>query len=321
MKLKYLYNIAIAASLLTMSACTTSDDDNGNANIPTGALPSAEFTLNDLPDEPYAEDAIRIETQDSGAPFYALELMSDGHYLLSTTRSKYTSRHAKCTRADDGTISLSDGEYYGEFSKVGEKKYKLSNGDEIDLMNATGSEKTMTYTKGDGGTSVVYVDVSETITDDATRSLCRTWDYNSFELWAYWNSIYIYHGKQAIVDGKVESDFKTIGDSYLDYNNDEDEVLFYEIIIPYKMVFTSTGTYLCFYTNGEVLESLWNWEDETKGIMYYNRSVDENSLYTADGDVSIRFAGNQMRIYEDYNYSNNGYKLRYVIVNTLTAAN
>jgi hypothetical protein len=321
MNWKYLYTIAIATSLLAMSACTTSDDDSENANIPTGALPSAEFSLNNLPDEPYAEDAIRIETQDEAAPFYALELMSDGHYLLNTTRPKYTFKRAKSARTDDGTISLSDGEYYGEFSKVGAKRYKLRNGDEIDLMNATGSEKTVTYTRGDGGTSVVYVDVSEPIADDATRSLCRTWDYNSFELWAYWNSIYIYHGKQTIVDGKVESDFKTIGDNYLDYDEDDDEELFYEIIVPYKMVFTTTGTYLCFYTNGETLESLWQWEDATKGIMFYNRSVDENSLYTADGNVSIRFAGNQMRIYEDYNYYNEGYKFRYVIVNTLTAAN
>lgn len=320
MKLKYLYNIAIAASLLTMSACSTSDDDNGNANIPTGALPSAEFTLNDLPDEPYAEDAIRIETQDSEAPFYALELMSDGHYLLSTTRSKYTSRRAKCTRADDGTLSLSDGEYYGEYSKVGEKKYKLSNGDEIDLMNVTGSEKTMTYTRGDGGTSVVYVDVSEPISDDATRSLCRTWDYNIYELWGYWNSIYIYHVKQVIIDGQVKTSFNTIVDDLYDF--DDEDVPFYEDeTLPYKVVFTSSGTYLCFYIDGDVYESIWKWADESKGILYYNHSINDDDEYLGDGDVSIRFAGNQMRIYEDYNYSNNGYKFRYVIVNTMTAAN
>lgn len=83
MKLKFIYYILFAASILTMSACAESDDKGGNDTPPAGSLPSTEFKPNNLPDEPYAEDAIRIEAQNEQAPFYAIELMGMGTTCLA----------------------------------------------------------------------------------------------------------------------------------------------------------------------------------------------------------------------------------------------
>ena len=343
MKIKFLYHILFAVSILTMSACTKSDDEGGNDTPPAGSLPSAEFKPNNLPDEPYAEDAIRIEAQDEQAPFYAIELMPDGYYLLSTTRPHYyaSSVHvatkadgsfsiskkrnngamrARSTRADDGTIILSTGEKYGKFTKLGDKKYRLSNGVEIDLKDATGSDKKVTYKNYDGSVSNVYVKVSEPVLEAAQKSLCRTWNVNSFEIWAYLKGNYIAHGKQTLNNGKVDTYFKAIGGDFLglskeDFFDEDDEFC-------KKVIFTSMGTYICFYLDGDAEVALWQWVNQKQGILHYEDSKN-NDHYDEewDGYVTIRFAGNQMRIYEDYVYEGDYGNPRIVAVNTLTAAN
>lgn len=339
MKLKFLYHILFAVSILTMSACT--EDESGNDDtLPAGSLPSAEFKPNNLPDEPYAEDAIRIEAQDEQAPFYAIELMPNGHYLLSTHSYYYASsvrvatkangsfsiskKHnngivrTRSTRADDGSITLTGGESYGKFTKLGNKKYQLENGVEIDLTGITGSDKKITYKNYDGSVSNVYVKVSEPILGAATKSLCRTWNYNSFEIWGYWNNSYIAHGKQTLDSGKVHSDFKAIdlsGFDREDFLDDDNE--FCE-----KVIFTSMGTYICFYLDGSVERALWQWADEAQGTLHFEDSKDdEYDDEEYDGYVTIRFAGNQMRVYEDYVEKDEGGNFRIVAVNTLTAAN
>lgn len=337
MKFKNIYHILFAVSILAMSACTESDDEPVNDTPPEGALPSAEFTPNNLPDEPYAEDAIRIVATNEDAPFYAIELMPDGHYLLSTSRPydyrtasvhvaskadggfsiskkrKNKTSRARSVEDNNGTLELPNGEYYGEFTKLGDKKYRLSNGDEIDLKDVTGSDKKVSYRRMDGWVSNVYVFVSEPIMESRTKSLCRAWDYNSFELWAYWNNKYIFHGKQTLNNGVVDSYFKVIGGGLFEQED------FIDDEFCYKIIFTSVGTYICFYLDGDVDVSQWDWKDEWQGTLYYDHSTGD--VYEGDGFVTVRFAGNQMRIYEDYTDSEKDENIRMVIVNTLTAAN
>ena len=336
MKIQTIYSVLVVIFCTMMFACTEADEMiSGNDTPPSGALPSTEFVLNDLSDEAYIEDAIHIVAMDESAPFYTLELMSDGNYLLTFDRSYNTYKNSvlvkkkgnglssvsknrkldvSCSRSttdENGTMMLYDGSEYGKFTKLGDKRYRLSNGVEVDLQNVTESNKTISYKNLNGRISHVYVSVSEPIVKNGTKSLCRTWNYNSFEMWAYWNGKYIIHAKQTVNDGKVNTYFKTIGG---DMFESED----YLGAVPYKVVFTSVGTYLCFYLNDEVDVSQWSWENETQGILYYHRM---NEGYEWNGDVTIRFAGNQMRMYEDYTESEEDMDVRIVAVNTLTVAN
>lgn len=68
---------------IMLAGCSESDDITGNDAPPAGATSSAEFNLNTLPDEPYAEDAIKIVAEGEDAPFYSLELMPDGQGRFS----------------------------------------------------------------------------------------------------------------------------------------------------------------------------------------------------------------------------------------------
>lgn len=156
MKFRHLFYLFASLSMV-LSACESDDETSGNNEPPEVALPSAEFRPNSLTGA-YAEDAIRIEAEDRyNAPFSSIELMQDGYYLFTSYNmyNGYTSSacaaagigdnsninnghkviHTRSTTDENGTISFNDSQY-GKFTKLGDKKYRLSNGIEIDLQDA-----------------------------------------------------------------------------------------------------------------------------------------------------------------------------------------
>lgn len=335
MKYRILYTLLFLACTFMMPACTDNSDEGGNDTPPAGALPSDEFDLNTLPDEPYAEDAIRIVAEGDNAPFISLELIGDGYYLLTfepysdpsyfsetgraqrkgALRKSHTAIRTRGTWDENGTLtSIEEGLQYGRFKRLGDKKYALSNGVEIDLQNASGSNGTVTYKSSvDGRISTVHINVFKPTVTNATKSLCHSWENNNFEFWAYWNGVYMAHGKQAYNDGKVESYFEAVpglGLSQDDFSAPEEYC--------YKSVFTNSsennngGTYICFYLDGDWQVTNWDWEDEKRGTLHWYDEYD-------DAHCTIRFAGNQMRVYEDYSYYEESEEIRFVAVTTLTA--
>ncbi len=345
MKIKSIYLASLATISISLTACDGIDGTFGNDTPPSGALPSAEFNPNDLSDEPYAEDAIKVvvTTDHNYAPFYSLELMPDGHYLLSTNppantyyapvtvdkkgnnyflRKKQNDEVAGTRSLPDesGTTTFDDGSQYGLFEKIGSKQYALSNGMIFNLLNATSGHHGILYTNVDGTTSEVYVNISSPETTEATTSLCRAWSFDSQEAWAYFNGTYAAHGKQVQVDGVVDTSFNAIGGDLLGI--EQSDLLPNDNEMCYKVIFTAYHTYLCFYLDGTWEKAQWEWTDETQGTLHY-QDILSNSYYDAswDGYVTIRFAGNQMRVYEDYTEEEDDFSVRTVIVSTLTAIN
>lgn len=279
MKLTRLFFL-FSSLCIVLSACESDDENNGGGNVPEGALPSAVFKPNNLPDEPYAEDAIKIVAESEDAPFYSIELMADGHYLLSLSRSNdlttkvvsegktdngainiHKNRKTSATRTrtvidEDGTISFGYGDmYYGPFVKIGDNKYRMSNGGEIDFSKFTTSKKPLTYKSPDGTMVEVDVYIVESTLDESTQSLCRTWDCNSFEVWGYVNNAYVAHGKQTIVNGEVNSYFQSSPMYDIeDFFDDDSETC-------YKVVFSLNGTYICFYKDDTAEVYSWQWSD------------------------------------------------------------
>lgn len=331
---KFLYVMLPLCMMFT--ACDSDDTSNdGNTategDVPEATVPSTEFSPNNLPAEPFAEDAIRIVADNEGdAPFYSLELMPDGNYLLCASNpsasyapavnvkaeangsfSVFKPRKSKAVRTrsttnENGTMYLGDGMEYGKFTKLGNKKYRLSSGIEVDLQNATGSNGSITYKGTDGVLFTVYVNVSEHNPDNATRSICRAWNTNSIEVWGYFNDKCVAHGKQSLTNGKVESFFEasnggrpTIGDKTFviergDFLDDDDEFC-------YKTVFTQYGTYISFYMDGDSEVSLWSWKDKSQGTLHFidYGYTDEGEEFIDNEYLTVRFSGNQMRIYGD----------------------
>lgn len=222
--------------------------------------------------------------------------INNGHKVIYT----------RSTTDENGTISFNDSQY-GKFTKLGDKKYRLSNGIEIDLQDA--AKVRLKYP--DGTVRTVYASVIPPMQGDATRSLCRTWDYISHDVWCYWNGKYIALGQKKLENGQiVDSHFKVIGDMF------EEEEIFDDVA--YRDVFTPTGIFIRFFVSEDVEINTWRWDNEQQGIIceYEPGKDDESSEYW-----TVRFSGNEMRFYHDVRYSEDGENVRTVAVQTLTAAN
>lgn len=346
MKSSFLFATLFAVLCCIPTACSDNDDALSDS-LPDGALPSEELTLGNFTDEAYAEHAICLQAQESesSAPFYTLELMGDGYYMLNKSRSGGLNQapsvvkasifgiavHAKSkmsrsvlSLSADGTVFFSDGSVYGKYTLLGNNRYHLSNGATLDLTDLGSTTESITYTYADGTSKTCTVYVAETVSGNATKSLCRTWNLNTVEDWIYFNNIYAVHAKETIQNGRAnvvasnpyDLDLVAFG---IDSDGDPEAC--------YKVVFTPSRTYICFYLDGTTDIMRWSWQNQEKGILHFE-DFEGNEDYDEDyeGDVTVRFAGKQMRIYEDYSFEDyhedfGDMTLRLVGVSTLTAAN
>lgn len=344
MKRNFLYACLIALASVGFTACESDENgEYGEEKIPEGALPTTEFTPGNFEDEPYAEDAIKVEVQSTleGNPeFSSIELFGDGHYLMSganynhaqqkTVKAKreadgsvsIVKKHGAkrmATRAtEDGTIDFGNGAYtYGTYTREQKGVYRFNNGALLDLRKLQEGSSEVVYTNSDGSKSTVYVSYNVDEKPLEMRSICRSWRMNSFETWHYFNGAYIAHGKQWIENGVVSHnvEFSSAAGKW-DY--DKDDVLDEDSEFCKRVIFSSS-TYLCFYVDGTAEVSGWDWRDRSNGTLYYYDLFDQDNTEKWDGYVTVRFKGSQMRVYEDYSDSEDGMSFRMICVNTLTA--
>lgn len=332
MKYNLLHIAAGMALCLGMLSCTSDEENAPSTSIPDGALPSETFVPNRLADEPYAEEAILVKVEDYDAPFYSLELMGDGHYLLSYEREYYSNsradrggklRNTMLHRASDVRIMTRGAEYtesgklYGNYEVIGEKVYRLDNGLEVDMGPISESGGVIRYRNDNGTWSTVSAMVSDTPADEATRSICRGWDVNTFEFWLYFNGYYIAHGKEVIKDQKCERYFKCLGEDLFDIT--EDDIFDDQSDVAYHVYFSANGTYVCYFLNGTIETRNWKWEDATRGTLRFY-DYDASSGIGYGGYDTVRFVGSQMRIYEDFTDYEDEASVRLIAVNTFTAS-
>ena len=338
MKRNFLYACLIALASVGFTACESDENgEYGDEKIPEGALPTTEFTPGNFEDEPYAEDAIKVEVQSTleGNPeFSSIELFGDGHYLMSGARSNHAPQKTvkakreadgsvsvfkkrgtkrMATRAnEDGTIIFDNGSYtYGTYTREQKGVYRFNNGALLDLRKLQEGSSEVVYTNSDGSKSTVYVSYNVDEKPLEMRSICRSWRMNSFETWHYLNGGYIAHGKQWITNGVVSHNID-LSPAAQKWDYDKDDVLPAEDYEFCKRVIFSSSTYLCFYVDGTAEVSGWDWRDRSNGTLYYYDLFDQDNTDKWDGYVTVRFKGSQMRVYEDYSEPEGGMKFRMI---------
>lgn len=200
MRRNFLYACLIALASVGFTACESDENgEYGDEKIPEGALPTTEFTLGNFEDEPYAEDAIKVEVQSTveGNPeFSSIELFGDGHYLMSGARSNHAPQKTvkakreadgsvsvfkkrgtkrMATRAnEDGTIIFDNGSYsYGTYTREQKGVYRFNNGALLDLRKLQEGSSEVVYTNSDGSKSTVYVSYNVDEKPLEMRSICR----------------------------------------------------------------------------------------------------------------------------------------------------
>lgn len=239
MKRNFLYSCLIALASLGFVACD-SDNDEQEAKVPNGAKPTQEFTFGDCEDEAHAEDAMKLNVESwdgyTTPDFTSIEFFGDGHYLITTPLAhlapertvsvareadgstaifkKHATKHLK-TRATDnnGTMDIDNSKYqYGTYTRVNAHTYRLSDNSVIEFLDdVKEGNGQVTYTSRDGTKSNVHVNFA-TQDKSATpnRSLCRSWNCDSFEMWAYMNGSYMAHGKQWMENGQSAPQLQTL---------------------------------------------------------------------------------------------------------------
>jgi hypothetical protein len=319
MKKILIRSIAVSFAALVSISCVQKLFNNeavSDEDLPNGVLPSSEMTYGNAPEEPYAKHAARFNvTATADFPYNLVELFGDGTYMFTNVPGK----------SGDGVYlaggyTVEDGDRYS-LEDFGTLKIETE-GDNYSLLfdNLNGNRL-----------STVYGSKDPVLTDNASKSLCRTWDVNSIERWMYLGSKLLintkYHGgENPYIEGIAGID-----------GEDMESSVQYEC----KSVrFSPSGTYTCTYNNGQVLVSTWKWGNAQEGILFYDWENGEQE----EGYVTVRFSGKQMRIYEDYTFDLSEYlldeedeeesqayinilnkfagnsKLRYLLVNTMQAA-
>lgn len=138
-------------------------------------------------------------------------------------------------------------------------------------------------------------------------------------MWAYMNGAYMAHGKQWMENGRVHHNYK-LSPSAKKWGIEEDDFFDSDTEYCYRVIFSPSGTYVCFYMDGDVEVACWEWSNQNDGIMHYWDPYDHEAEDDWAGDVTVRFKGKQMRIYEDYSETEDIMTIHTIVVNTLTAA-
>lgn len=142
MKKNLFYSFIIALTSMAFVACSSDDNDGKQpAGVPDKAKPSTEFTLGNIENEQYADDAVKMDVTTWGnstaQEFKSIELFADGHFLITKPNAGNTPRRARmAARATgiNGTIEFDNGLYiYGTFTRKKEGVYELSNNTKIEI--------------------------------------------------------------------------------------------------------------------------------------------------------------------------------------------
>ena len=232
------------------------------------------------------------------------------------------------TRATDinGSVDFDNGLYiYGTFTHEKDGVYKLSNGTKIkiDKNGDVVGVVTVTYTNCNGVDITIIVNVDFNYkTDEAVRQLCRSWRMDSQEAWLYTDKAYIGYGKQWLDNFfKVKQDI-TITPEGKQWGFDEDDILDDDDYCR-RVIFSPCGTFMCFYQDGEVEIGRWEWKDKRNGILrcyepfeFGDDDLDDDDDYM---DMTVRFDGKQMRMYNEYMDEEDNLNYKVYSVSTFSA--
>ena len=111
---------------------------------------------------------------------------------------------------------------------------------------------------------------------DATDKLCRTWRVDKMT--------YVYSE-----DGHVLGEFTITADNYKEFDDEIDG-------FPTEALFSKSGTYMVYYTDGSLGISSWKWKDEAALTFLY---AWDNQWYD-DDFATVSFSGNTAMVYEVY---------------------
>ena len=228
-----------------------------------------------------------------GSPYESIELTVSGNYIITTDGSlsyaaaapqaEETPRHTSFLYNPAAKIETRGTNYngiiYGRYTELGGNRFALEGFGTLEIVYGEDGTQVIGFELEPDGEGPVSLTVSKETTmpdSDATSKLCRTWRVDWMR--------YVYSE-----DGHQLADFTVSADNYQDFD-DELEAFATEVL------FSQSGTYMIYYTDGTIGISSWKWKNEADLTLYY---AWDNNWYEEDF-VTVSFSGNTVTIYEVY---------------------
>ena len=229
----------------------------------------------------------------SGSPYESIELTVSGNYIITTDGTlAYAAAAPQAEKAIRSTSLLYNpaakiqtrgtnynGIIYGRYTELGDNRFSLEGFGTLEIVYGEDGTQVVGFELTPDGEGPVSLSVSKETTmpdSDATAKLCRTWRVDKVR--------YVYSDGDHTLE-----DFTVSADDYKEYGDYFDG-------FPTEVLFSQSGTYMVYYTDGTLGISSWKWKSEADLTFYY---AWDNQWYEEDF-ASVSFSGNTATIYEVY---------------------
>mgnify|MGYP001775886250 CR=1 FL=1 len=229
----------------------------------------------------------------SGSPYESIELTVSGNYIITTDNAAPWA--APAPQAESSTVRTNflyrtaaaaqtratnyNGIIYGRYTELGNNRFALEGFGTLEIVYGEDGTEIIGFELTPDGEGPVSLSVSKETTmpdSDATDKLCRTWRVDKMT--------YVYSE-----DGHVLGEFTITADNYKEFDDEIDG-------FPTEALFSKSGTYMVYYTDGSLGISSWKWKDEAALTFLY---AWDNQWYD-DDFATVSFSGNTAMVYEVY---------------------
>lgn len=248
----------IVAMLTPCLFSCSDDDDNGPVMTPPQ----------------YESVSGKYEITASGSPYESIELGASGDYIV--TSKGYSSYTATAKQSFIFYKSISETRAttrgnltYGTYTQVSDDTFDLEGFGTIQLKKDANQQVTSITISVDGETTEYTTKKSETMGDDnKTNALCRTW--------------------KVVQTHEMGYDEYEGGDYDITFTPADDPESLSEVM------FTKSGTFLQFYSDGDFEVNDWSWKDKGKGVVQLSNFVD------GEGTITVTFSDDKLYVHESY---------------------
>lgn len=286
----FLYMLLGMTMAFAVACGSDDDDDNGGSG--------------DMDTPKYEAESALYRVTDRSSQYESVEFTASGNYIITKKEGTRAPQQIAAVRRSmimalpqvkgfTRSYSEYDDIIYGTYSVKGDT-YVLDGFGEI-VVNGGGSNAvSLDITTKDGRTVTVGAQMENQYSSSSqTNKLCRTWKLVKF-------------GMKVVEDGKTQYD-KTFN-SYASFVRAWAEMLgeeydaeeLAEILdeTPEQVIFTKSGTYVVFYSNGALAVSTWKWTNESKGQARYSWDYESINDPYESGAFTVEYEGKQLILTE-----------------------
>lgn len=244
--------------------------------------------------------------------YSSIELGASGNYIIikSTSASRsalasksnipFRSAFYKNKPAVSGSKSKvrstsdsgDDGVIYGTYTVNDDGSINLKDFGTLKITYNGSTVTNMTLTPANGTAVTLNVEKEDTYEDSAlTNKLCRTWNLVSVSDKEYDETGKLVYNTEGLFDVQKQTWSWNIKVDTHELGVDDD-------FNAAQVLFSKSGTYLVYYTDGTAMVRNWKWKNESANTLYYKEIGDED--YDEDAWVTLSFSGKRMTVSEKY---------------------